>query len=134
MEQAVQIFAAVNFAVIGLSHVLQPKVWVDFFAWLGERGEAGVFANAFLSLISGSIVVAFHNVWSGIPMALTIVGWVQVLKALIYLTLPAYGLRTMRIPSREGPDDPLPRSRVSGARRPAGVPPPGLISGARTGG
>lgn len=77
MERAIQIFAAINFAVLGLSHVLQPRVWVDFFAWLRERGEAGVVANAFLSLIFGSIVVAFHNVWSGIPLALTLVGWAR---------------------------------------------------------
>ena len=101
MEQAVQIFAAVNFTVIGWSHIVRPRAWVDFFVWLSERGEAGVFANAFLSLIFGSIIVAFHNVWTGIPMVLTIVGWAEVLKALIYFTFPAFGLRKMRIPSHE---------------------------------
>ena len=47
----------------------------------------------------GSIVVAFHNVWSGIPIVLTIVGWAQVIKALIYFTFPAFGLRKLQIPS-----------------------------------
>lgn len=103
MERAIQIYAVVNFAVIGLSHVVQPRAWVAFFAWLRERGEAGVFATAFLSLIFGSLVVAFHNVWSGIPVVLTLVGWAQVLKALIYFTFPAYGLRKLQIPSAERP-------------------------------
>ena len=101
MERAVQLFALLNFAVIGLSHILRPEVWVEFFAYLRERGEAGVFANAFLSLIFGSIVVAFHDVWTGIPLALTLIGWAQVAKALVYFTFPAYGLRKMRIPTRE---------------------------------
>ena len=103
MEQAVQLFAVVNFTVIGLSHIVQPRAWVEFFAWLSGVGRAGVFANAFLSLVFGSIVVAFHNVWTGIPMVLTIVGWAEVLKALIYFTFPAFGLRKMSIPSRQKP-------------------------------
>lgn len=101
MERAVQVFAIINFAVIGLSHIVRPKAWVDFFAWLRERGEAGVFANAFLSLIFGSIIVAFHNVWTGLPVVLTVVGWMQVLKALIYFVFPAWGLRKMKIPTHE---------------------------------
>ena len=74
MEQAVQIFAIVNFVVIGLSHIVQPRVWVEFFVFLRERGEAGAFATALLSLIFGSIIVAFHNVWTRIPAVLTVVG------------------------------------------------------------
>ena len=103
MEQAVQIFAIINFVVIGLSHIVQPKAWVEFFVLLRERGNAGVFATAFLSLVFGSIIVAFHNVWTGIPAVLTVVGWAQVLKALIYFTFPAYGLRKLQIPSHERP-------------------------------
>ena len=101
MERAIQIYAIINFAVIGISHVLQPRAWVDFFVFLRERGEAGVFATAFLSLIFGSIIVAFHNVWSGIPLVLTLVGWAQVLKALIYFAFPAFGLRRLQIPTYE---------------------------------
>jgi hypothetical protein len=103
MERAVQVFAIVNFVVIGVSHVVRPRVWVDFFVRIRAHGEAGVFAVAFLSLIFGSIVVAFHPVWSGIPLVLTLVGWAQVVKALLYFTFPAYGLRKLQIPSPERP-------------------------------
>ena len=61
MERAVQIYAIINLTVIGISHVVRPRVWVDFFVFLRERGEAGVFAVALLNLIFGSIIVAFHN-------------------------------------------------------------------------
>lgn len=101
MERAIQIFAIINFVVIGLSHVFQPHAWVDFFVYLRERREAGVFATAFLSLMFGSIVVAFHNVWTGLPVVLTIIGWAQVLKALIYFVFPSFGLRKLQIPSHE---------------------------------
>jgi hypothetical protein len=61
MERAVQIYAIVNFVVIGVSHVLRPRAWADFFVILRERGEAGVFAVALLNLVFGSIIVAFHT-------------------------------------------------------------------------
>ncbi len=101
MERAIQIYAVINLTVIGLSHVLRPHAWVDFFVWLRERREAGVFAAAFMSLVFGSVIVAFHNVWSGIPLALTLLGWAQVLKALIYFSFPRFGLRKLHIPSHE---------------------------------
>ena len=95
MEQAIEMFAAVNWLVTGLSHLLHPRAWVDFFVWLRGRGYAGVFVNGLLSLTFGSVVVAFHNVWSGLPMVLTIVGWMHVTKALIALTMPNLGMRSL---------------------------------------
>ena len=101
MEHAVQIYAIINLTVIGISHVVRPRVWVDFFVFLRERGEAGVFAAALLNLIFGSIIVAFHNVWSGMPLVLTVWGWANVVKALIYFAFPAFGLRKLQSLSHE---------------------------------
>jgi hypothetical protein len=101
MEHAVQVYAIVNLTVIGISHVMRPRVWVDFFVFLRERGEAGVFAVALLNLIFGSIIVAFHNVWSGIPLVLTVWGWANVAKASLYFAFPAFGLRRFRSLSHE---------------------------------
>ena len=93
MERAIEIFAAVQFLVIGLSHLLQPRVWVEFFIWLRGKGHAGVFANGFLSLTFGSLIVAFHNVWTGLPIVLTLMGWAQVIKALVSFVMPRWGMR-----------------------------------------
>ena len=101
MEHAVQIYAIINLAVIGMSHVVKPRVWVDFFVFLRERGGVGVFVVAILNLIFGSIIVAFHNVWSGIPLALTVWGWANVVKALLYFMFPAIGLRRLQSLSHE---------------------------------
>lgn len=97
METAVQVFAILHFLIIGLSHVFQPRAWVKFFLLLKAQGEAGVFAIAFLSLQFGSLVVAFHNVWTGIPLALTLLGWSQVLKAFLYFVFPRLGLRGLEL-------------------------------------
>ena len=101
LERAVEVYAIIQFVVIGLSHVFQPRAWVAFFTLLREKGEAGVLASAFISLTFGSFVVAFHNVWTGVPMILTLFGWAQVVKALIYFVFPAFGLRRLQIPSNE---------------------------------
>ena len=101
MERAVQIFAVLNFLLVGLSHVFAHRAWAEFFVGLRERGEAGVFAVAFMSLWFGSIVVAFHDVWTGIPLALTLIGWAQVVKALVYFVFPGFGLRRLAIVSVE---------------------------------
>ena len=101
MEQATQVFAAISFLVIGLSHLAQPKSWVAFFQALAAKGNAGVFLEGFLPLSFGGIIVAFHNVWQGPAMVLTIIGWAQLLKALVRFVAPQVGLRVMQRVSPE---------------------------------
>ena len=94
-EYAAQVFVVINFAIIGLSHILQPRGWVEFFVFLRERGHAGVFFNGMLSLMVGSIIVSLHNVWSGPATLVTLLGWAQVFKGLTSLTVPSFGLKNM---------------------------------------
>lgn len=101
LARAVEIYAAVHFAVIGLSHLFQPRVWVDFFIRLRALGHAGVFLNGFLSLMFGSIIVAFHDIWLWPPIILTLIGWAQILKALIAFCLPSLAMRGL---NRVSPD------------------------------
>ena len=96
MEQATQVFAAISFLVIGLSHLGQPKAWVVFFQALAARGTPGVFAEGFLVLNFGAFIVAFHNVWHGPGLVLTLIGWSQVLKGLGRFVVPQIGLRVMQ--------------------------------------
>ena len=101
MEEAVEKLAVISFFVIGLSHILQPKVWVDFFIGIREKGEAGAFINAFIHFPLGVLIVAFHNVWQGIPMILTLVGYGLLLKSFINFVFPKFGLKTLRRVSPE---------------------------------
>ena len=95
IARAIEVFAAINFLVTGLSHLLAPRAWARFFIQLRERGEPGVFVVAFLSLGFGSLIVSLHNVWYGLPAALTVYGWSQVLKSILYMAFPAIGLRVL---------------------------------------
>ena len=101
MERAIELFALINFVVMGLSHVLRPRAWVDFFVLLREKGHAGVFVHGFLSLGFGAMILAFHDVWSGLPAVLTIVGVAYTVKALVCFLLPELALRSLGRVSHE---------------------------------
>jgi hypothetical protein len=96
MEQATQVFAAISFLVIGLSHLARPKSWVAFYQDLAARGDTGAFVEGFLLLSFGAIIVAFHNVWHGPALVLTLIGWAQVLKGTGRFLLPHVALRVMK--------------------------------------
>ena len=95
MERSTELFAAICLLVVGFSHIAQPQAWVDFFTRLRDKGPAGVLIVAFLSLPFGAFIVAFHNVWSGLPIILTLFGWAQVIKGSLYLIAPQLGMRSL---------------------------------------
>jgi hypothetical protein len=101
MERAIETFAVIQLTLIGLSHIVFHRSWAEFFIWLREKGNAGAFANGFTSLAFGSIVLAFHQVWSGIPLVLTVFGLLSVVKAAQCFLLPAVALRSMQRVSLE---------------------------------
>jgi hypothetical protein len=70
-------------------------VWVKFFIDIRDKGEAGSFIIAFIHFPLGALIVAFHNVWHGIPLILTLIGCGLTLKGLIYFLFPQYGLKAM---------------------------------------
>lgn len=90
-----------SFLVIGLSHLLQRDAWIEFFAKLHSLGRLGPFAEGFLYLNFGALIVSFHNVWSGPEVVLTLIGWVQVMKALVRFVAPE---RVLGLYRRMGPE------------------------------
>lgn len=95
MELSIQKIAVISFFVIGMSHIVQARAWAEFFIMLRRKGVTGVFIIGLLHLPIGALIVSFHNVWAGIPMLLTIIGWGNVLKSFVYFTFPTHGLRML---------------------------------------
>jgi len=93
LAHVAEIIAALMFLIMGASHLIQPKVWVDFFVTLHRLGHVGVFVNSFLSLFFGILVVALHNIWTWPAIILTLIGWAQVLKATVGFIAPSVALR-----------------------------------------
>jgi hypothetical protein len=101
MEESIQKLAVISFLLIGLSHIFQPKVWVNFFIAIREKEEVGAFINAFIHFPLGALIVAFHNVWQGIPMILTLIGYGLLIKGFINFVFPKLGLKSLNRVSLE---------------------------------
>jgi|SRR5687768_18433576 len=95
MERSVEVLAIILFGVLGLSHIVQPMAWAEFFILLRNKGETGAFVDGFLNLAMAGLIVAFHNTWSGIPAVLTVLGWCLLIKSLIRFLAPKLALRMM---------------------------------------
>ncbi len=102
MEESIRVFAAITFLVIGLSHIFQHRVWAEYFVRLHGMGKTGAFVNGSLSMITGALIVAFHNVWTWPAALLTALGWSFVLKAVVSFLRPDWALKSM---SRVGLDN-----------------------------
>jgi hypothetical protein len=96
-ERAIEIFALLNFAIIGLSLVFQPLAWASFFAWMRREGEAGAVIYGLLCFLWGSLIVSFHREWHGFLVILPAFGALQMLEGLAFLVAPAFGLRLMAL-------------------------------------
>ena len=102
METSVEKLVALFFLVTGLSHIFQPRAWVQFFIMLRQKGEVGSFLNALVHFPLGAFIVAFHNVWHGFPaIVVTIIGWGLVIKSTIYFVFPRHGTRMLAVVSME---------------------------------
>ena len=95
MERSVEVLVVILSGVIGLSHILQPKAWAEFFILVRGKGEAGAFVDGFLNLSVAGVIISFHNVWSGIPVVLTLLGWCLLFKSLMRFCAPKAALRML---------------------------------------
>ena len=101
MEVAVTRLAIVCFFVVGVSHIVQPRVWMQFFNYLHSLGEVGSLLNALMHFPLGVLIVSFHNVWHGLPIVLTLIGWGLVLKSFFYFVFPRQGSKVLARVSTE---------------------------------
>jgi hypothetical protein len=80
---------------MGLSHLLQPKMWEDFFNYLHDKGTTGNMINAMIALGMGTLILAFHPVWKGPLILVTLYGLSQFLKGGMFLVVPELGLKSI---------------------------------------
>lgn len=95
IHHSIEVFVGLNLLIIGMSHTFRPQAWVLFFEHLSSRGEVGNFFNALLTLGMGTLIVAFHWVWEGPMIIVTIYGIMLTLKGGIYVTIPKIGLNAI---------------------------------------
>ena len=95
MEIAIEKLVVLCCFAIGLSHIVQPRAWVELFIDWRNKGDVGVFYTGLLHFNFGALIVAFHNVWHGIPMLVTLLGWGWTVKGLLYLTYPRFAMKSL---------------------------------------
>jgi hypothetical protein len=101
VQSAVQMMMGIGCTLTGLSHMLQPHAWQDYFAALHARGLSGVLTRTMTcELWPALIVVTLHQVWSGPGILLTLYGWMLLVKSAVYLLLPQFGLRSSAMAQR----------------------------------
>ncbi|MCI0332324.1 MAG: hypothetical protein L0228_03740 [Planctomycetes bacterium] len=85
----VQAVVAPAFLLIGLSHLLQPQLWVRFFEVVKQTGVAAAIIPMY-TLPLGLVLIVGHNVWAiGWPLFLTLAGWLMMIKCALYLLVPS---------------------------------------------
>ena len=65
---------ALAFLITGLSHIAAPRAWARFFIDMRGKGEAGGLINAYVHMPLGLLILAFHPVWSGPGLPVTLIG------------------------------------------------------------
>jgi uncharacterized protein YjeT (DUF2065 family) len=100
-QHAIEVFAFLNFTIVGLSLVLRPGAWARFFLWMRREGEAGAVIYGLLCVLWGSLIVSFHPDWHGLLVILPAFGALQLLEGLVFLLAPYFGLRLMAIFTEE---------------------------------
>lgn len=101
MEVAIERFVALACLVVGLSHIFQPRAWARLFIDWREKGVIGGLYAGLLHFPTGLLIVAFHNVWHGIPLLVTLLGWGWTFKGALYLINPKWPLRMLERVSLE---------------------------------
>jgi hypothetical protein len=96
-QHAIEVFAFLNFAVVGLSLVLRPHAWATFFLWMRREGEAGAVIYGLLCVLWGSLIVSFHPDWHGVLVILPAFGALQLFEGFVFLLAPPIGLKLMAI-------------------------------------
>ncbi len=88
---------AIPLILLGVSHIVRPQMWVDFFAELAVRGNPGVLWRTFsLELWPAVLIVSFHQVWTWPGVIITVYGHLLMVKVAISVIFPTVGLMSLR--------------------------------------
>lgn len=88
MEILIEKIFSFVFLIVGLSHLLQPARWVDYFIWLRSK-SFGAFVVLIYTLPVAIVIIVFHNDWRLRPaLFITLAGWIMLVKCILYAVYP----------------------------------------------
>jgi hypothetical protein len=102
-QSIVQFLMCIACVPMGLSHILRPAMWVDFFTKLHAQGTSGLVLKVLaVELWPALLIVGLHQVWWGPGIVLTLYGWAQFAKVWLALFVPEIGMRSMAMAQTRG--------------------------------
>ena len=96
VELGIERLAALVLLLTCLSHITAPAAWAALFERIGKSDAPGL-ANAAIHLPLGLLIVAFHDVWSGLPLIFTLIGWALFVKGTLHLLFPQLAMRSLAL-------------------------------------
>jgi hypothetical protein len=82
-------FFSVSLLIVGVSHLVQSRLWRDFFLRIKNTGVAGIIIAVY-TLPQGLLIVLGHNIWVlDVPVIITICGWGMTIKSIVYAIVPS---------------------------------------------
>jgi hypothetical protein len=102
-QSFVQFAMFVTCVPMGLSHIVRPALWVDFFSRVHGQGPAGLVGKVLtVELWPATLLVTLHQVWWGPGIVLTLYGWAQFTKVWLALLVPQIGMRSLAMAQTNG--------------------------------
>ena len=83
----IQKVAALFFLVLGLSYLLNARLWAGYAKTLLDEPQR-LLPILWVTLPVGLVIVFLHNVWSGWAIIITLAGWIISIKSAFYLLFP----------------------------------------------
>lgn len=102
MENGVERLAALSLLLTALSHIAAPAAWAKLFARIRSAEEASGLLIAGLHLPLGLVIAAFHPVWAGPGLLVTLIGWALVVKGTLHLLIPSLARRGLSFAEQGG--------------------------------
>jgi hypothetical protein len=102
-QSIVQFIFLIACVPLGLSHIVRPALWVDFFTRVYALGTAGLVGKVLaVELWPALLIVSLHQVWWGPGIVLTLYGWAQFTKVWLALLVPGIGMRSLEMAETKG--------------------------------
>ena len=101
MEDAIERLTALALLVTSLSHITAPRIWARLFIRIRGLGTEAGFINGWIHMPLGLLIVAFHPVWSGPGLLVTVLGVGLTVKGALHFCFPQLSQRTLAHVSEE---------------------------------
>ena len=89
MEQAIELMTGIVMFVLGASFMAQSDAWKAWFEDIRLDTSSRALPIGAFALALSAFIVAFHPVWSGFFMLVTIIGVLGIVEGSLYLLFPA---------------------------------------------